>query len=266
MADSEKPSSSVQFLDRPDGETIAYHFSGAKSPAQNHYCGVVFLGGFMSDMSGTKATTLEAHCKKTGRPFVRFDYMGHGQSSGRFVDGTIGRWREDTLAILDEVIEGPVVLVGSSMGGWISLLAALARPERVTGLVCVAPAPDFTEELMWPALDDDARYDLETTGVTYQISEYADEPYVIALRLIEEGRNHLLLQGPIAVTCPVRVLQGMEDPHVPWPHAQRLVEKLESRDVVLSLVKSGDHRLSEPDDLVRLTDSIDELTGKSDVN
>jgi pimeloyl-ACP methyl ester carboxylesterase len=264
MADADKFNSSTEFLDRPDGETIAYHFSGPKSRVQNQRCGVVFLGGFMSDMTGTKATAIEVHCKKVERPFLRFDYYGHGQSSGAFVDGTIGRWRDDTLAMLDNVIDGPVILVGSSMGGWISLLATVAQPERVAGLVCIAPAPDFTQELMWPELDETARHDLKTSGVYYQPSEYSDEPYVISMNLIEEGRNHQMLNNPIPVTCPVRILQGMADPDVPWRHAVRLIEKLECPDVVLSLVKEGDHRLSEPADLIRLTDAIDELATKAD--
>jgi pimeloyl-ACP methyl ester carboxylesterase len=264
MANQKKPPTSLRVLDRPDGETIAYHFSGPKSRPQSPRCGVIFLGGFMSDMTGTKATALEAHCQKAKRPFVRFDYLGHGLSSGRFVDGTIGRWRDDALAILDEIADGPQILVGSSMGGWISLLATLARPERVAGLVCIAPAPDFTQDLMWPELDDEARHALKTTGVYHQPSEYSDEPYVIAMKLIEEGRDHLLLNAPISIACPVRILQGMEDPDVPWRHALRLVEKLECEDVVLSLVKAGDHRLSDPADIARLTDAIDELASKAD--
>ena len=264
MANPDKSKSSARFLDRPDGETIAYHFSGPKSRVQNSPCGVIFLGGLMSDMTGTKATALESHYAKTNRPFVRFDYLGHGQSSGKFVDGTIGRWCDDTLAVLDEVIKGPLILVGSSMGGWISLLATLARPERVAGLVCIAPAPDFTEELLWPELDEAAQHDLETTGVYHQPSDYSDEPYVISMNLIEEGRHHLLLENPIPITCPVRILQGMEDPDVPWRHALRLIDKLESPDVVLSLVKEGDHRLSEPKDLMRLTDAIDALANWAD--
>lgn len=224
----------------------------------------MFLGGFMSDMTGTKAIALERHCRNAGRPFIRFDYTGHGQSSGQFADGTIGQWRDDALAVLDDVAAGPQVLVGSSMGGWISLLAALARPERIAGLVCIAPAPDFTEDLMWPELDDHARQAIETEGVYYQQSEYSDEPYTITRALIEDGRNHLLLRDRIAITCPIRILQGMEDPDVPWRHALRLVEKLESDDVVLSLVKAGDHRLSEPDDIARLVATVDEVCAKAE--
>lgn len=219
----------------------------------------MFLGGFMSDMTGTKATALERHFIDAGRPFVRFDYTGHGQSSGRFADGTIGQWRDDALAVLDRVTQGPQVLVGSSMGAWISLLAALDRPERVAGLVFIAPATDFTEDLMWPALDKDARRALETEGVYYRPSEYSEEPYTITRALIEDGRKHLLLRNPIAIACPVRILHGMEDPDVPWRHALRLADKLESKDVLLTLVKNGDHRLSEPDDIARLIRMIDEL-------
>ncbi len=223
----------------------------------------MFLGGFMSDMTGTKATALESYCQNQGRSFVRFDYTGHGQSSGRFEDGTIGQWRDDALAILDEVTEGPQVLVGSSMGGWISLLVALARPDRMAGLVCIAPAPDFTENLMWPELDDDAKNKLKNDGICYLPSEYSDEPYVLSMKLIEEGRDHLLLGDPISIACPVRILQGMLDPDVPWKHALRLCDKLAGEDVVLCLVKSGDHRLSEPEDLARLTDALEELCAKT---
>ena len=242
-----------QRLRRPDGHTIAYHARPGKSP------GVLFCGGFKSDMTGTKATALELACRQAGRGFVRFDYFGHGQSSGAFTEGTIGRWADDAIAVLDEVADGPTVIVGSSMGGWIMLLAALARPGTVVGLVGIAPAPDFTEDLMWSQFSDDVRRQLETKGIWHEPSIYADEPYPITYRLIQEGRRHRLLGGTIPLACPVRLLHGMRDPDVPWRHSLRLIDALESRDVTLTLVKDGDHRLSEPADIDRLVTTVESL-------
>jgi len=246
----------ADFLTRPDGATIAYHARSGKSP------GVIFLGGFMSDMTGTKATALEQSCRDAGRAFVRFDYLGHGQSSGAFADGTIGRWRDDALAVLDEITEGPQILVGSSMGGWIMFLTALARPDRVAGLIGVAPAPDFTRRLMWDGFDEDIRETLRRDGVYLEPSQYDDEPYTITMQLIEEGDNHMILDDGIELDCPVRILHGMEDPDVPWQHALTIVQSLKSKDVTLSLVKHGDHRLSEPDDIERLTTTVEALCQK----
>ncbi|MDX1423950.1 MAG: alpha/beta hydrolase [Kiloniellales bacterium] len=242
-------------LARPDGHTLAYHATAAAAPGDGRP-GVVFCGGFMSDMTGTKATALEAFARREGLGFVRFDYLGHGASSGAFTDGTIGRWAEDAIAVLDEVARGPQVLVGSSMGGWIMLLAALARPQRVAGLVGIAPAPDFTEDLMWERYDAEVRATLERDGVYREPSAYGEAPYPITLRLIEEGRGHLLLRATIPLACPLRILQGMEDADVPWQTALRLAERIESRDVEVTLVKDGDHRLSEPHDLARLCDCV----------
>ena len=220
--------------------------------------GVVFLPGFRSDMGGTKALALRQACAARGRAMLRFDYSGHGESAGRFEDGTIGAWTADAIAVLDALTEGPQVLVGSSMGGWIALLLARARPERVAGLVLIAPAPDFTQALMWPAFTEEQRATLLREGVLHLPSEYGD-PTPVTRALIEEGRNHLLLDTPTPITCPVRILQGMEDPDVPWRHAMRLVEALESRDVRLHLLKDGDHRLSRPEDLTLLTETLDSL-------
>ncbi len=239
-----------------DGSYIAYHASPGKNP------GVVFLGGFMSDMTGTKATALEAHCRATGRAFVRFDYLGHGASSGKFEDGTIGRWRDDALAVLDRVTHGPQILVGSSMGGWIALLAALARPERVVGLVGLAAAPDFTRDLMWPSFTPEERDALARDGFIRQPTEYGDEPYVITRKLLDEAERHLLLDRPVGITCPVRLIHGTADPDVPWDVSRRLLERLQSQDVTLTLVKDGDHRLSSPADLARLFAAVDELAAK----
>lgn len=243
----------AQHLFLKDGSNIAYHKAEGKGP------GVIFLGGFMSDMTGTKATALEAHCRAHGRGFIRFDYRGHGQSSGAFRDGTIGGWRDDALAVIDQLTDGPQVLVGSSMGGWIALLAALARPDRVVGLVGVAAAPDFTRDLMLRGMTDAERETLETQGYIEQPTEYGDAPYVITRRLIEEGNAHILLDGPVALACPVRLLQGMRDDDVPWRTALAIAEQLETADVVVSLVKDGDHRLSTPEDLTRLMGAVDDL-------
>ena len=238
-------------------DTIAYRAMEGTSP------GVIFCGGFMSDMTGTKATALEAHCRSTGRAFVRFDYAGHGESGGAFRDGTVGGWRDDALAVLDRVAGGPQILVGSSMGGWIVLLLALARPERVTGLVGVAAAPDFTEDLIWARLDDEGRRALTETGEIVMPCDYGEDPYPITKGLIEEGREHLLLRAQIAIGCPIHLLQGMRDEDVPWRTALQIAELVESERVTVELVKDGDHRLSRDDDLARLTAAVEGIAGAS---
>ncbi len=240
-------------LPRPGGASIAYRKTAGTSP------GVIFMGGFKSDMTGTKACALEAACRTEGRAFVRFDYSGHGESSGAFADGTIGSWTDDAIAVLDQASEGPQVLVGSSMGGWIMLLAALVRPTRVAGLVGIASAPDFTEELMWRRFGDDVRDALERTGVHYQPSAYDDDPTPITWKLIEDGRRHLLLERPIAIHCPVRLLHGMRDEDVPWTTAPRIAEKLLADDVRVMIIKDGDHRLSRDQDILRLCVTVEEL-------
>ena len=233
-------------LPRPGDHSIAYHKSPGSAP------GIVFLGGFMSDMTGSKALALEAYARQRGRAFLRFDYLGHGEATGLFQDGTIGRWAEDAIAALDGLTEGPQVLVGSSMGGWIMLLAALARPDRVAGLVGIAAAPDFTQDLMWDRYPEPVREILRHDGVYKAASDYGDEPTTITMKLIEDGRRHLLLRGPIALDCPVRLIHGLADPDVPWQVSVKLAERLESEDVEVTLVKGGGHRLSEPEDLERL--------------
>jgi len=245
------------FLERPDGTAIAYHRVRPASPAPGP--GVIFCGGFKSDMTGTKAVALDAHCRAAGRAFLRFDYFGHGATGGDFEAGTIGRWTDDTVAALDALTEGPQVIVGSSMGGWIMLLAALQRRQRVAGLVGIAPAADFTQRLMWERLPESVRETLRRDGVWRRPSAYDDGPYAITAALIEEGRRHLLLDGEVPLHCPVRILQGMRDPDVPWRHALALVEALAGEDVVLTLVKDGDHRLSRPEDIDRLLRTVDEL-------
>ena len=218
----------------------------------------------MSDMTGSKALAIEDHARRQGRACLRFDYQGHGASSGAFADGTIGLWAGDAIAAFDALTEGPQVLVGSSMGGWIMLLLALARPERVAGLLGIAPAPDFTEDLMWQSFDAEARATLERDGLLRQPSDYGEEPYIITRALIEDGRDHLLLRAPIPLTCPVRLIHGMADKDVPWQTSVRLSEALASEDVEIQLVKAGGHRLSEPDDLARLTQTLDELLARID--
>jgi len=213
----------------------------------------------MSDMTGSKALCLEDFAQRRGQAFLRFDYQGHGASSGRFEEGTIGLWSADAVAALDELTEGPQVLVGSSMGGWIMLLAALARPQRVAGLLGIAAAPDFTEDLMWDAYPQEVRETLQRDGVYHEPSDYGEEPYTITKALIDEGRKHLLLRDPVPIVCPVRLIHGMADPDVPWELAIRLAERLESDDVEVTLIKGGGHRLSEPEDLDRLGTTLARL-------
>ena len=252
MADS--MTNPPRYLDGPHGR-IAYR-KREGSVSDDARPGVVWLGGFRSDMLGTKAEALDAWARETGRAFVRFDYSGHGESDGAFESGSIGEWAEDALAAFDALTEGPQILVGSSMGGWIATLLARARPERLAAIVFIAPAPDFTEALMWPAFTDAQRETIMTQGRLEQPSDYADEPEVITRKLIEDGRNHLVMGDPIPIRVPVRILQGMKDDAVPWTHAVRFAEMIESEDVLVTLVKDGDHRLSEPSDLARLIDSL----------
>jgi pimeloyl-ACP methyl ester carboxylesterase len=260
MTDKTGPETSTAeepaILPRADGASIAYHATPGNNP------GVVFMGGFMSDMTGTKAVALEAHCRAQGRAFLRFDYQGHGQSSGRFEDGTIGLWSRDAITALDEATDGPQIIVGSSMGGWIMLLAALARPDRVAGLVGLAAAPDFTEALMWQHFPPDVRDIIEREGVYHHPSEYGDTPYPITRALIEDGREHLVLERPLAVHCPVRLIHGMRDPDVPWEHSLRITDSLLSEHVAVTLVKDGDHRLSRDQDIALICRTVDSLVAE----
>ena len=248
------PAASPEILARVDGATIAYHRLLGASP------GIVFLGGFRSAMTGTKALFLEDYCRRRGRAFVRFDYFGHGASSGDIALGTIGRWRDDAIAIIDSLTTGPQILIGSSMSGWIMLLAALARRERIAALIGIAGAPDFTEELLWPRLTPAQRREIMERGTVVLPSDYDPAGYLYTRALIEEGRRHLLLGAPIALDMPVRLLHGMRDASVPWQLSLRLTERLASRDVVVTLVKDGDHRLSSEPDLARLAQTLDALT------
>ena len=227
--------------------------------------GLFWLGGFKSDMKGTKAEALAGFAERAGRGNVRFDYSGHGESHGDFTDGTIGRWLDESVAVFSAFCRGPQVVIGSSMGGWIALLLArelrraAAAQASIAGLVLIAPAVDFTEELMWNKFSPAVRQQIETTGSWQRPSQYGNAPYPITQRLIEEGRKHLLLGGLIETGCPVRILQGVEDPDVPWGHAVELVSRLGQDDVVLTLVKDGDHRLSRPEDIERMIAAVEEF-------
>ena len=241
------------FIKVKDEKQIAYSSHEGRSP------GVMFLGGFLSNMEGTKACSLELHCRAVGRSFVKFDYMGHGSSSGDFNEGTIGSWTDDAIAVLDQVAKGPQVLVGSSMGGWISLLCALARPKEIYGIVCVASAPDFTEDLIWNQLSESQQEEIYKEGILHLNSEYSEEPYVITRDLIEEGRKHLLLDSDISLRCPLRLIHGMKDLDVPWSYSEKLLDSFEGENVNLTLVKDGDHRLSRPQDIKLLIDTVETL-------
>lgn len=235
-----------------DGTQIAYHHHEGSSP------GVMFLGGFMSDMEGSKATMMDAYCRQQGWQFTRMDYGGHGQSSGVFADGTISLWRDHALAVLDSVAAGPQVLVGSSMGGWMMLLLALARPERVAGLVGIAAAPDFTGRLMWDAFSPAQKREMQDTGrVVIPNCMPGEAPYPITHGLIEDGRRNALLdKEAIAISCPVHLLHGMKDPDVPWELSLELARKLQRKDVEITLVKDGDHRMSQSQNLILLQQAV----------
>src|SRR6202166_456204 len=224
--------------------------------------GLFWLGGFKSDMQGTKALALDAWAAGQGRACVRFDYSGHGESGGAFIDGTIGRWLEESLAVFEQFCRGPQVVIGSSMGGWMALLLAREMAKRtgpsLAGLVLIAPAPDFTEVLMWNAFSPEVKQEIETKGVWLRPSQYG-EPYPITRALIEEGRQHLLLGSAIDVGCPVRILQGAQDPDVPWQHAFALAHVLPVDGVVLTVIQDGDHRLSRPQDIARMIAAVAEM-------
>ena len=242
-------------MDRGDGIELAWARLDGKSPT------IVFLPGFNSDMAGIKATSLRDWCAATGRAMLRLDYSGHGESGGAFTDGSIGRWMRDALLLIDRLTTGPLLLVGSSMGGWISLLIALRRPERIHAIVGIAAAPDFTESLMWNGMTAAEQADLMATGRREVPSDYGD-PYIITRGLIEDGRNHLLLANPLAITCPVRLLQGQRDDDVPWRQALTLAGQLASEDVEVILLKDGDHRLSRASDIALLRRTVAALLGE----
>ena len=266
MSDLEQTAPQTRFLRVGTGDAardIAVRARTGRGP------GLFWMSGFKSDMLGGKALALDAWAENRGRACTRFDYSGHGESGGAFEHGTIGGWLEDSLAVFDAHCRGPQVVVGSSMGGWMALLLARALAKRgvvagldgqasVAALVLIAPAPDFTEALMWNKFSPEVRAEIETTGQWLRPSEYG-EPYPITKQLIEEGRNHLLLSGSIDVRCPVRILQGAKDADVPWQHAFELAHCLPSEDVVLTMIQDGDHRLSRPQDLDRILAAVGEF-------
>ena len=250
----------------PPARTIAVR--ARESKGNDSGPGLVWLGGFKSDMAGSKALALDAWAEAQGRACLRFDYSGHGESGGDFKDGSIGRWLEESVAVYLKFCKGPQVLVGSSMGGWLALLLAARLRELkefapkiapLAGMVLIAPAVDFTEELMWKPFPDAIKREIEDKGFWLRPSEYSPEPYPITRQLIEEGRNHLLMGGLIEPGCPVHILQGVQDADVPWRHAVELVSRFSRDDVVLTLIKDGDHRLSRPEDIERLLSAVKEF-------
>ncbi len=237
----------AQFIATPRGN-LAYR----QSVGDASQTGIVWLGGFHSDMQGEKAAGLHAAAESSGRSYLRFDYSGHGESDGSFANGTITHWRADALAVIDELTQGPLLLVGSSMGGWLALLAALARPERVVGLLLLAPAPDFTQRLMWARSGETERRQIMDDGSWTRPSPYDEVGYPITRELIEDGAQWCILDAPIAFDGPVRIVHGGLDTDVPADHSRLLVGQLTTPDVSWTLVKDGDHRLSRPQDIVRL--------------
>lgn len=233
---------------------IAYRRLAGRTP------GIMNLGGFFSDMTGTKASFLADRCAEAGFSFLRFDYRGHGQSSGDFRDGCISDWFDDALAVFDRLTTGPQILVGSSMGGWIALLLARARPERIQGIVGIAAAPDFTEDLVWAKLSAEQQDQMRRDGYFAEPSAYSEESLIYTLKLIEDGRRHLVLRQNLELACPLRLLQGQRDDSVPWQTSLRLAEQAGTDDVRVTLVKNGDHRLSRPQDLDLLWQEVEALS------
>ncbi len=236
------------FLELSQDRIIAYHRTRAEGDGAN-LPGITFFGGFRSDMTGTKAIFLEEWAQARGRAFLRFDYRGHGQSSGDFLSGCIGDWADDAIEAVSRLTTGPQIIVGSSMGGWIGLLLAKRLPERLAGFIGIAAAPDFTEDSMWARFSEEQRRTLMELGEVALPSEYSDEPYIITRRLIEDGRNRLVLRTPLELSAPVRLLQGTADADVDVSVALRLLAHIDADDARLTLVKDADHRFSGPDEL-----------------
>lgn len=243
----------IKTIKTGDGIELAYEHLPGTQP------GVMFLGGYRSDMEGTKVLAIRDYCEQTGRQFTRFDYRGHGKSGGEFIDATVGAWLHDVLTVLDNVTIGAQVLVGSSMGGHMMCLAALQRPEKVAALFGVASAPDFTEKLMWERGGEKRQKQLQEEGVIYLPSDYSDEPYPITYRLIEEGRNHLILDNEIAIDCPVVLTHGVLDEDVPWEFSMLLAAQLRAEQVDILIRKDADHRLSRQQDIVLIVQALDDL-------
>jgi pimeloyl-ACP methyl ester carboxylesterase len=278
---SESRLTSLKIESPPPARTIAVRLRQGKSQtksqtkrqtkSQTERPGLFWLGGFKSDMKGSKAQALDTWAAAQGRACLRFDYSGHGESGGAFTDGTIGRWLQESLAVYRRFAKGPQIVVGSSMGGWLALLLAQALRDGkgeegkgeaaapIAGMVLIAPAVDFTEELMWKHFPDAIKREIEEKGAWMRPSLYDEGPYPITRALIEDGRKHLLLGGLIETGCPVHILQGVQDPDVPWRHAQELVARFARDDVVLTLIKDGDHRLSRPEDIERLLAAVAEF-------
>jgi len=259
---SESRLTSLTVESPPPARTIAVRAREGK--ADDGGPGLFWLGGFKSDMKGTKAAALDAWAEANGRACIRFDYSGHGESGGEFTDGTIGRWLAESVAVYTAFGKGPQVVIGSSMGGWLALLLAARLRELkgsapLAGMVLIAPAVDFTEELMWKQFPAPIKHELEVKGVWMRPSEYSEGPYPITRGLIEDGRKHLMMDGLIETGCPVHILQGVQDPDVPWRHAVELVSRFSRDDVVLTLIKDGDHRLSRPEDIERLLAAVGEF-------
>lgn len=264
-----QPHTQPNFLQSDDGNRIAWLADGT-GPSDTGPCGTFWLGGFKSDMRGTKADVLADHARATGRSFVRFDYSGHGESSGAFEDGTISAWLSHAEAVFMQAAHGPRVLVGSSMGGWIALLLArrligAGQAHRLGGLILIAPAADMTKDLMWDKYGDGFRDEVMQLGKYERPSEYSDEPYVITRALIEDGKQHLMLKDGFDVPCPVRILQGEDDPDVLWAHGLKVYHALRGEDVSFDLIKHGDHRLSTDRDLARLAETAEALCKKADM-
>jgi len=242
-----------EFLTTSDGQRIAYKKTAGDGPT------LIWCGGLKSDMEGSKAVHLHSWAKSKGQSFIRFDYFGHGESSGDFIDGTMSRWAADIGSVQNELCNRPVILIGSSMGGWAALLAALENPSNVGGLVLINPAPDFTEKLTVAGWSEAQIKALENNGVVYEPSGY-EEPYAYSKALIEDGRARQILDTPINLACPVRILQGHDDTVVPWTHSKRLIDMLTSKDVTYTLVSGGDHSLSRPKDLKLIETAISDIT------
>lgn len=243
----------ARMLSHKDGERIAHYIDGDGDVE------VLWCGGFSSDMTGEKATTIAQWGIKRGRRIVRFDYFGHGQSSGKFSEGTIGRWKEDAALVQEKLVRGRHVIVGSSMGGWISMMLALERPERVAGLLLLAPAPNFTERLLWNGFSDEEKRQCREQGFLNLGDPEDEEEYLVTYRQIEEARAHLLPEDALPIRCPVRIIHGMGDDVVPWRHSLEIVEQVESHNVAITLPKESDHRLSSPDDLLLIQQGLEEL-------
>jgi len=245
----------LKFLSTKSGDKIAYKMSSGRGPT------LIWCGGLKSDMEGGKATHLHDWAIQEKRNYIRFDYFGHGQSTGLFRDGTISQWSNDVVQIMDELTMDDVILIGSSMGGWASLLAALKRSKKVKALILIAPAPDFTEKLMWKNWTDEQRETLINDGILYVPSDY-EEPYEYSQTLMEDGRVNQILDNPIKFDGPVKILQGAQDAVVPWEHSKKIVDMITSPDVDYTLVKNGDHSLSSPEDLTRLVSVVQALCDK----